>query len=125
MSYIGHNAVRKEVMGMASRAPEEDELQRMQEIVKAAMEEGALGLSSGLMYLPGSYASTEEVIALAKVTAPYGGRYDSHVRDPANNLLDSLQECLDIAHAAGWMPIQDMSRQWPPRTLARAPKSSA
>lgn len=104
MAYIGHNAVRREVMGMDNREPDPTELQQMQDIVRDAMEFGAAGLSTGLMYLPGSYASTEEVVALAKVTAPYGGVYDSHVRDPAKNLLASHQECLDIGLAAGVDP---------------------
>ncbi|MEQ8802756.1 MAG: amidohydrolase family protein, partial [Haliea sp.] len=104
MAYIGHNAVRREVMGMDNREPDATELQQMQAIVRDAMEFGAAGLSTGLMYLPGSYASTEEVVALAKVTAPYGGVYDSHVRDPAKNLLASHQECLDIGLAAGVDP---------------------
>ncbi|MEQ9463284.1 MAG: amidohydrolase family protein [Haliea sp.] len=104
MAYIGHNAVRREVMGMDNRAPDAAELQRMQDLVRDAMEFGAAGLSTGLMYLPGSYASTEEVVALAKVTAQYGGVYDSHVRDPAKNLLASHQECLDIGYVAGVDP---------------------
>ncbi|MDO8863206.1 amidohydrolase family protein [Haliea sp. E1-2-M8] len=104
MAYIGHNAVRREVMELENREPDAAELQRMQDLVKAAMDFGAVGLSTGLMYLPGSYASTEEVVALAKVTAPYGGVYDSHVRDPAKNLLASHQECLDIGLAAGVDP---------------------
>lgn len=101
LSYIGHNAVRREVMGMDNRPPTADEMSQMQAIVRSAMEFGAAGLSTGLMYLPGSYASTQEVIDLAAVTAPYGALYDSHVRDPANALLDSHRECLDIAQAAG------------------------
>lgn len=101
MSYIGHNAVRRDVMGMENRPPTGDDMGQMQAQVKEAMELGAAGLSTGLMYLPGSYANTEEVVELARVTAPYGAVYDSHIRDPANNLLASHQECLDIAAAAG------------------------
>jgi len=101
MSYIGHNAVRQAVMGGDNRAPDSDELEQMKSQVRDAMELGAAGLSTGLMYLPGSFATTEEVIELAAVTAPYNAVYDSHIRDPANNLLESHQECLDIALAAG------------------------
>ena len=101
MSYIGHNGVRRTVMGFDNRAPTVAELAQMKAIVGQAMELGAIGLSTGLMYQPGSFATTEEVIELAKVTAPYNALYDSHVRDPANNLLKSHQECLDIAFAAG------------------------
>jgi N-acyl-D-amino-acid deacylase len=101
MSYIGHNGVRQAVMGMDGRPPSDAELEQMKTMVRQAMELGATGLSTGLMYLPGSYATTEEVIELAKVTAPYNASYDSHIRDPAKNLLASHQECLDIAFAAG------------------------
>jgi N-acyl-D-aspartate/D-glutamate deacylase len=101
MAFIGHNSVRRAVMGDEDRSPTAAELERMKDIVGEAMERGALGLSSGLMYLPGRYAATEELVELASVAAPYGGIYDSHVRDPANNLLASHQECLDIASAAG------------------------
>jgi N-acyl-D-amino-acid deacylase len=101
MSHIGHNAVRLEVMGTENRAPSPIELDEMKDIVKQAMDFGATGLSTGLMYQPGSFAKTEEIIELAKITAPYGAVYDSHVRDPANNLLTSHKEALDIAAAAG------------------------
>ncbi|MEQ9586712.1 MAG: amidohydrolase family protein [Parvibaculaceae bacterium] len=101
MSYIGHNGVRVNALGNEDRAPSASELDQMRAEVKAGMDLGALGLSTGLMYLPGGYASSDEVIELAKVTAPYGGKYDSHIRDPANNWITSVTECLDIAKAAG------------------------
>ena len=100
MSYIGHSTIRHQVMGMENRPPSDDEMKQMKSLVDEAMQLGALGLSTGLMYLPGNYATTNELIELAKVTAPYGALYDSHVRDPVNNLLNSHQECLDIAYAA-------------------------
>jgi len=100
-AYIGHNGLREKELGMAKRAPTDAELGRMKGAVRAAMQEGALGLSTGLMYLPGRYATTDEVVDLAKVTAPYGGLYDSHDRDPAFHLLDSVAECLTIARRAG------------------------
>ena len=101
MAYAGHNSIRREVMGMARRAPNAEELAAMRELVDEAMRMGAVGLSSGLMYQPGTFAETAELIALAQVVQPYGGRYDSHVRDPANNLLASHAEAMDIARAAG------------------------
>ncbi len=101
MAYAGHNGIRRDVMGYARRSPTPDELARMADMVEEAMENGAVGLSSGLMYQPGSFAETDELVALAKVVKAYGGRYDSHVRDPANELLASHQEALDIAEAAG------------------------
>ncbi len=100
-AYIGHNGLREKELGMANRAPTGVELARMKGAVRAAMDEGALGLSTGLMYLPGLYATTDEVVELAKETAPYGGLYDSHDRDPAFHLLDSVAECLTIARRAG------------------------
>jgi N-acyl-D-aspartate/D-glutamate deacylase len=99
--YIGHNGLRVRELGMADRAPTAAELARMKTAVRAAMDEGALGLSTGLMYLPGLYATTDEVVALARMVAPYQGLYDSHDRDPAFHLLDSVNECLTIARRAG------------------------
>lgn len=99
--FIGHNGIRKDVMGMANRAPTDNETQRMREQVRLAMQEGAVGLSSGLMYLPGQFASTQEVIDLTRVIAPFGGIYDSHDRDPVFNLLTSVEECLEIGQRAG------------------------
>jgi N-acyl-D-aspartate/D-glutamate deacylase len=101
LSYIGHNSVRRQVMGMAQRPPTGEELNRMRASVRDAMTLGTAGLSTGLMYLPGQFATTEEIVELARVIAPFDGRYDSHVRDPANALLASHRECLAIAAEAG------------------------
>ena len=80
--YIGHGAVREQVMGRDDRAPTDEELDAMRELVRQGMEEGAFGLSSGLFYVPGTYAATEEVIELAKVAASFGNAiYDTHDRD--------------------------------------------
>jgi N-acyl-D-aspartate/D-glutamate deacylase len=99
--YIGHTGLRVAEMGMAHRAPTDPEISHMEAAVRSAMDEGALGLSTGLMYLPSSYASTDEVVALASVAAPYKGLYDSHDRDPGFHLLDSVAECLTIARRSG------------------------
>jgi N-acyl-D-amino-acid deacylase len=99
--YIGHTGLRVSEMGMAHRAPTQIELSHMQSAVRSAMDEGALGLSTGLMYLPALYATTDEVVALAGAAAPYGGLYDSHDRDPGFHLLDSVAECLTIARRSG------------------------
>ena len=101
MFYIGHNGIRADVMGYDDRAPEPVELAKMRGQVRRAMQMGAVGLSSGLMYLPGRYAATAEVVELAKEIRRGNGVYDSHIRDPANALLESIKECLDIANAAG------------------------
>jgi len=101
MFYIGHGGVRLAAMGTEKRPPSTEEMAAMKAMVKAAMEQGALGLSSGLMYLPGKFAATDELIELGRVAGMYGGLYDSHVRDPARNLLESIDECLTIAWRSG------------------------
>lgn len=101
--YVGHGTVRQAVMGMSASAPTTQQLERMASLVAAAMEGGALGLSTGLYYAPGSFATTEEVVALAKVAAARGGVYDSHMRDEGSytiGLLGSIQETLRIAREA-------------------------
>src|SRR5882724_4037306 len=80
-SLIGHNDVRKAVMGEANRAPSSMELQKMEQLVEQAMKDGAVGLSTGLIYIPGTYAHTDEIVALAKQVAKYNGIYTSHMRD--------------------------------------------
>lgn len=102
---IPHAAVRYAVLGAKNRAPSSQELARMQELVREGMEAGAVGLSTGLFYIPGAYAKTEEVIALAQVVAEYGGLYATHMRDEADHLLDSINETLRIGEAAG-VPVQ-------------------
>ncbi|GAB3023340.1 N-acyl-D-amino-acid deacylase family protein [Bowmanella dokdonensis] len=101
--FIGHGSVRNAVLGKEDRAPTATELTQMQQLVGQAMQQGALGLSSGLFYVPGSYASAEEVIALAKVAAGYGGIYDSHIRDESSyniGLLASVDEVIQVAQEA-------------------------
>ena len=105
--YVGHNWVRRQVMGMADRAPSAGELDRMRALVRKGMDEGAYGLSSGLFYLPGNYAETEEVIALNQVAAEYEGAiYDTHDRDlgaayPPFGYLASTAEGIRIGEEAG------------------------
>ena len=105
--FVGHNAARRAVLGMADRAPSPDELDAMRAYVRAAMEEGAQGLSSGLFYLPGTYAETEEVIELNRVAAEFPGAiYDTHDRDlgasyPPFGYLASIAEGIRIGEEAG------------------------
>lgn len=99
--YVGHNGIREQVMGHDQRAPTADELERMKALVREGMEMGAVGLSTGLMYDPGMFSTTEEVIALAREVAPYDGTYDSHTRDPVMALIDSYSEAIEIGAAAG------------------------
>ena len=101
MMYAGHNGIRTAVMGDAARAATPDEVAKMCERVRIGMEDGAIGLSTGLMYLPGRHATTDEVVALAKVAAQYGGRYDTHDRDPAGDMLGSIGEGFEIGRRAG------------------------
>jgi len=98
---VGHGTVRNIVLGMENRDPTPDELEKMKALVKEAMDQGASGLSTGLIYLPGSYAKTPEVIELAKVVAPYGGIYHTHIRNERNNLLKAVGEAIEISEKAG------------------------
>jgi N-acyl-D-amino-acid deacylase len=98
---IGHGSVRQLVLGMENRAPTADELERMKAIVKRAMEQGAVGMSSGLIYLPGRYADTDEVVALVEVIAPYGGIYHTHIRNERDRLLDAVAEAIEISRRTG------------------------
>jgi N-acyl-D-amino-acid deacylase len=100
--YVGHNAIRSEVMGANQRRPPTaDEMQRMKQLVHDGMELGAIGFSSGLMYYPGICSTTDEVAELAKEVKPYGGMYDTHVRDPHEHLLESNAEAIEIGRRAG------------------------
>jgi dihydroorotase/N-acyl-D-amino-acid deacylase len=100
-AFVGHGAVRKEVIGLDDRPPTAAELERMQEVVGRAMRDGAFGLSSGLVYTPGSFGDTDEIIALARVAGQHGGIYISHMRNEALQVLDSVAELIGIAEAAG------------------------
>lgn len=99
-SYVSSGQVRECVLGFERRPPTPSELQEMKNLVAQAMEEGAVGLSSGLSYVPNSYASTEELIELAKVARAHGGIYSSHLRTQGPDPLGGLRECLRIAEAA-------------------------
>lgn len=102
--YVGHNGVRTQVMGTEPGPPSDEQLEAMKSLVREGMEEGAVGLSTGLMYLPGRFSQTDEVVALAEVAAAAGGLYDSHVRDPANALLASHGEAIEIGERSGARP---------------------
>ena len=100
-SFIGATTVRVHEIGFEDRAPTEQELERMRGLVRQAMEEGALGVGSSLIYAPAFYAQTAELIELGKVAAKYGGLYISHIRGEANQLLEAVDELLTIAREAG------------------------
>ena len=100
--YVGHNAIRREVMGDEQRrSPTDEELDAMRALVREGMELGAFGLSTGLMYEPGMFSETAEVIAHAFEAAAYGGVYDSHVRNPVHDFVGSDREVVEIAEVAG------------------------
>lgn len=99
-SFVGGTTVRVHELGYADRAPTPDELQRMTRLVEQAMEEGAVGVSSALIYAPGFYAKTDELIALARAAGKHGGIYISHLRSEGNQFLEALDEFLTIAREA-------------------------
>lgn len=109
MTNIGTNAVilagfgtiRREVLGTENRAPTAEELERMKSLLRRAMEEGAWGLSTGLQYIPDRYAGTEEIVALARVVAEFGGIYSSHMRSEEEALLDAVRETIRIGEESG------------------------
>lgn len=104
-SLVGHNDVRKAVMGRANRDATEAELVAMEALVEQAMKEGAVGLSTGLIYIPGTYTKTPEIIRLAKVAAKYNGVYASHMRDEGDSVTQAIEEALAIGRGAN-IPVQ-------------------
>ena len=97
---IGHNTVRNHVMGMVDRDPTSEELTVMQKYISEALEQGAYGMSTGLKYLPGTFAETAEIVALAKVVSKRGGIYTSHLREEGLGLLEGVEEAITIAREA-------------------------
>lgn len=102
---IGHNDVRKAVMGTANRKASDEEITKMQAIVEQGMQDGAVGFSTGLIYIPGTYSSTGEVVALAKAAAKYGGVYASHMRDEGDSVTQAIAEALQVGREAK-MPVE-------------------
>lgn len=100
-SFVGATTVRVHELGYADRAPTPDELARMQDLVRDAMQEGALGVGSSLIYAPAFYADTDELVALVQAAHEYGGMYISHIRSEANQLLEALDELIHVAEASG------------------------
>jgi N-acyl-D-amino-acid deacylase len=100
-SFVGATTVRIHELGYANRAPTAEELERMRALVRRAMEEGALGVGSSLIYAPAFYAETGELIELMKAAAPYGGMYISHMRSEGNRLLEAIDELVTIARESG------------------------
>lgn len=102
---VGHNTIRRKVMGSANRSPTPAELVKMKELVKQAMADGAFGLSTGLKYVPGAFSKTDEVVALAKMVAESGGIYATHMRDEGLGLIGAVREALIIGDKAN-IPVE-------------------
>jgi N-acyl-D-amino-acid deacylase len=102
---IGHNSVRHAVMGDSQRDPTPAELQQMDDLVEQAMRDGAVGLSTGLIYIPGTFSKTEEVVSLAKAAAKHNGVYASHIRDEGTYVTEAIEEAIDIGRQAR-MPVE-------------------
>ena len=102
---IGHNSVRGKAMGFDNRAPTAEEQAAMNSIVEQAMKDGAVGFSTGLIYVPGTFSKTEEVVELAKVASRYGGTYASHIRDEGNEVVAAINEAINIGEQAN-MPVE-------------------
>jgi N-acyl-D-amino-acid deacylase len=97
---IGHNDVRKTVMGRVNRDATAEEMKQMENIVDKAMHDGAVGLSTGLIYIPGTYTKTPEIVDLAKIAAKYNGVYASHMRDEGDSVTEAIEEALTIGREA-------------------------
>jgi N-acyl-D-amino-acid deacylase len=102
---IGHNTVRRAVMKEEARDPAPQELEKMAQLVEQAMRDGAVGLSTGLIYIPGTFAKTDEIVALAKVAAKHNGIYASHIRNEGNQVVEAIQEAIYIGEHAG-LPVE-------------------
>lgn len=103
--FVGQGTIRQRVIGSEDRDATPAELEQMKSMVAESMEQGALGISTGLFYVPGSFTPTEEVVELSKVAASYGGIYISHMREEAAQLVQSVEETIQIGEQAG-IPVQ-------------------
>jgi N-acyl-D-amino-acid deacylase len=99
-SFVGAATIRENLLGSFDRAPDSEQLAKMKALVQQSMEEGALGIGSALIYAPGFYAKTDELIELCKAAAPYGGAYISHIRSEGNQLLEAADELIRISKEA-------------------------
>ena len=122
---IGHNSVRREVMGTENRKAAAEDIEKMAALVRKAMEDGAVGFSTGLIYIPGTYSDTAEVVALARAAGGFGGVYASHMRDEGEKVLEAIAEAVEAGKAAG-TPVQlshfkiDNRRLWGTSTKSLA-----
>ena len=101
IQFVGHNTLRSSVVGYAGRAATPDEMERMKRLLSESIDEGAWGLTTGLIYQPGKYSTPEEVVALAKVAAEKGGYYATHMRSEGDRILEAIDEVIDLVKATG------------------------
>jgi len=104
-SLVGHNTVRRLIMGLNDRLASQEEQQKMEALVEQGMKDGAVGISTGLIYLPGMYSNTKEVIGLAKAAGKHNGVYASHIRNEEHEVLDAINEAINIGKQAN-VPVQ-------------------
>ncbi len=102
---VGHGSIRLAAMGFDDRAPSAAEMEEMRRLMAQSMEQGAFGFSTGLIYPPGCFAENDEIIELAKVVAPYGGFYESHMRWEGDNVIRSVEDTIEVGVQAG-LPVQ-------------------
>jgi N-acyl-D-amino-acid deacylase len=102
---IAHGSVRSKVMGLDNRAPTPEELQKMEAMVEQGMKDGAVGLSTGLIYVPGTFAKTDEIVALARTVARYNGLYATHMRSEGTEVIEAIRESIGIGEQAG-LPVE-------------------
>lgn len=102
---IGHNSVRRAVMGDSQRDPSPEEQKKMEDLVEEAMKNGAVGLSTGLIYVPGTYSKTPEVVGLARAASRHGGVYASHIRSEGDNVTEAIEEAINIGRQAS-IPVE-------------------
>lgn len=121
----GHGALRAATMGLDARAPTMPELESMKALLHRAMQQGALGLSSGLCYVPGVFAEPAELVELASISNSYGGLYATHMRDQVDGLLQSVEESLDVAHRANTPLLISHHKTCGPRNFGKASLSLA
>lgn len=108
-TYVGTSSVREAVMGEATRHPTDAEMRQMGALIDSAMRDGAMGVGTGLIYLPSTFFSTEELIALTRYATPYKGGYAAHIRNESSRLLDAIRETIRIASEAGtWAEIRHL-----------------
>ena len=102
---IAHGSVRRQAMGSDDRAPTPEEMKKMEALVEQGMKDGAVGLSTGLIYVPGTYAKTDEIVNLARIAGRYGGIYATHMRNEGNEIAAAIRESIQIGEQAG-LPVE-------------------